>query len=863
MSDGPFRFPHPAASPAPDAASAVPSRRRRRHPRRANAEKRPPPRRFAGAATELARERGSASPPRVERGRSATAGPAASTPIATITAPPAPTHAPRRRGQAPWLVLGACLLLTLAATLGVAASARARDEARFENAVRSSRDRVVDRLDTYVALLKGGAALFDASGEVTRAEFRSFVERLGVRERYAGVQGIGFSRRLAPGEAGEMEARARAEGLPAFRLSPGAPRAERHAVWFLEPLDPGNAAALGYDMSAEPVRREAMRRARDTGRPAMSGRVVLGEGIGGAARRPGFLIYVPVYRGGGVPATVAERRARHLGFVYAAFRAGDLFDGVFASERRRVGVRVYDGPRADAAALLHDARGGGGRDPAFRATERITGAGRTLTLRFESRPAFEAGLDRVFVPAIALGGIVLSLLLFALARAQVRARSGAELRADALRVALAERERLVSIVESSGDFIGFASPEGEVLYLNAAGRRMVGLDAPDERLLGRRMIDFHAADDARALAEEVLPVVRERGRWQGEFRMRHLGTGRMVPIHLNLFTIPDPQTGETIGLGTVTRDITAQKRATEEIEAARTLAERSAAEARDLAARLKAQALELERQVEQARALNDELQRANRAKSSFLATMSHELRTPLNAVIGYADLMLAGIPEPVSDASRRSVERIALASRHLLSVIEEILSHARIEAGRETLDVEEVDLGEVLLEVVAIVEPLAAGKKLAFRAPETVRPESMATDARKLRQVLVNLLGNAVKFTERGEIAFEVEEAPGGWVEFRVHDTGIGIAEADQERIFEAFRQVDDASTRTVGGTGLGLSVSRHLARMMGGDVSVRSAPGEGSTFTLRLPTACPTARPAMSASSAALASAPGAAGRN
>jgi signal transduction histidine kinase len=151
------------------------------------------------------------------------------------------------------------------------------------------------------------------------------------------------------------------------------------------------------------------------------------------------------------------------------------------------------------------------------------------------------------------------------------------------------------------------------------------------------------------------------------------------------------------------------------------------------------------------------------------------------------------------------------------------------------VDAEVVDLGEVLNEVVAIVEPLAAEKRLRFTAPERVEPPTMVTDARKLRQILVNLLGNAVKFTAQGEIGFAVEQR-GGWVEFRVSDTGIGIDPADQERIFEAFRQVDEASTRVAGGTGLGLAVARNLARMLGGDVSVCSAPGQGSTFTVRLP---------------------------
>ena len=759
--------------------------------------------------------------------------------IAAAPRNPYPPAARGRRSRLPYGVLAGSLALFAAVVWLVAHTARERDRARFENAVQSTSDRVRGRFDTHLAMLRGAAGLFDASGAVSRDEFRAYARRVEAPGRFPGVQGLGYARRADAAGRAAAVAEARGAGHAAFRVWPEpAAAAEAFPIVYLEPDEARNRAALGFDMYSEPVRRAAMERARDTGRAAMTGRVTLKQEID-AAPQPGFLIYLPVYRGGRIPASVEERRAELMGFVYAPFRAVDLFAGIFGTEREpRVAFRVYDGPRTSPEALLYDSRHGHPRTrrPAFTRAARMEVAGRELALVYESLPGFEAGMGARRVPGLAAAGLLVSLLLFAASRAQAQARSHAELRAEALRVALAERERLVSIVESSGDFIGYADPEGRVLYLNAAGRRMVGLEGPGEAR-EKQMRDFHTPEDAERLWREVIPVVRSAGRWEGEFRMRHFGTGEAVPIHLNLFTIPDPRTGEMVGLGTVTRDITGQKRAREELEAARAAAERAAAEARDLAARLKAQALELERQVEQARALNDELHRANRAKSAFLATMSHELRTPLNAVLGYADLLLAGIPAEIPPPAARQVERIVLASRHLLSVIEEILSHARIEAGRETVESAEVDLAEVLGEAAAIVEPLAAEKGLRFvpPSPDAHLPASIVTDARKLRQILVNLLGNAVKFTAKGEIRFEVE-AEGGWVSFRVRDTGIGIAPADLERIFEPFRQVDEAATRTAGGTGLGLSVSRHLARLLGGDVDVESVVGEGSAFTLRLP---------------------------
>ena len=230
-----------------------------------------------------------------------------------------------------------------------------------------------------------------------------------------------------------------------------------------------------------------------------------------------------------------------------------------------------------------------------------------------------------------------------------------------------------------------------------------------------------------------------------------------------------------------------------------------------------------------------EAERANRVKGDFLATMSHELRTPLNAIMGYSDLLLAGIPEVVPPAAARKVERIGISARHLLGLIEEILTFSRLEAGEERVDAAPVDVGGLLDEVVALTEPLASARGLGFGVHAPAVEIALEGDARKLRQVLINVLGNAIKFTDDGEVSLAVEEV-GGEVLFRVSDTGVGIAPEHLESIFEPFWQADGGTTRRSGGTGLGLSVTRRLARLMGGDVVASSEPGRGSTFTVRLP---------------------------
>ena len=226
---------------------------------------------------------------------------------------------------------------------------------------------------------------------------------------------------------------------------------------------------------------------------------------------------------------------------------------------------------------------------------------------------------------------------------------------------------------------------------------------------------------------------------------------------------------------------------------------------------------------------------ASQAKSDFLAVMSHELRTPLTTIMGYADLLLSGLADPLAERAELYVQRVRVAAWHLLGLIEQILVYARLEVGREEIHAERIALGDLLRDTAALIEPVAAERGIGFRI-ETADPTIvLETDITKIRQILLNLLGNAVKFTDVGEVILSAEGAEGG-VRLTVRDTGIGIAQDYLDKVFDPFWQVDQSATRRVGGTGLGLSVSRRLARLLGGDVTVVSTPGEGTIFTVWLP---------------------------
>ena len=233
-----------------------------------------------------------------------------------------------------------------------------------------------------------------------------------------------------------------------------------------------------------------------------------------------------------------------------------------------------------------------------------------------------------------------------------------------------------------------------------------------------------------------------------------------------------------------------------------------------------------------------QLELASQHKSQFLASMSHELRTPLNAIIGLTEMMCTNAARFGTEKAQEPLRRVNAAGTHLLGLINEVLDLSKIEAGKLELNPEPVNLAQLIDEVIATAGQLAEKNqnRLIVEAQENVG--ALNADSMRLKQILLNLLSNACKFTKEGEVALRVRRVADGrdWVELAVADTGIGLTAEQQAKLFQEFTQADSLTARRYGGTGLGLALSRKLARMMGGDVTVTSEPGKGSVFTVRLP---------------------------
>jgi signal transduction histidine kinase len=387
----------------------------------------------------------------------------------------------------------------------------------------------------------------------------------------------------------------------------------------------------------------------------------------------------------------------------------------------------------------------------------------------------------------------------------------------------AERDRLDLIIDSVADPILVSDNAGKITLMNPPAERLFNARPGSDESAQRRVRtnDAHFSSFISGLLSEGGDVRR-----RGEMSLTDVVSGTALPVEAIAGKVLS-EFGELIAVVTILHD------RSEALERSR-LYEQVKRASDELEAKVVSATAELARQNELLRRQAVELEQASALKSQFLANMSHEFRTPLNAILGYTSLLLDGVSGALTTGQRKSLERIGSNGRHLVGIISEILDLTRIEAGRMPLQLTRFTLPELIAEVVAEMEPIIARSKLTVSTQVSPKIGPIRSDRQKTKQIVLNLLSNALKFTPKGSVTIRVERGDGQkTVAIAVADTGIGISPADREKIFEDFRQVDSTVARPYGGTGLGLSICRRLARMLGGRIDLESEPGRGSVFTL------------------------------
>ena len=712
------------------------------------------------------------------------------------------------RPMVAWVVLFLCLFGTFVVWQISLSQAERRAAERFQRNVVQVTHAIRARIEAYEQVLKGAAGLFAASDAVRQDEWKDYFRAIEINERFPGMRAMGYAARVSRTGLATFTATNRLDGRPGFTVHTGDPKSPQlgtnlvhYVVQFLEPST-FNTTVLGFDLASEPNRRAAADRARDTGEASLTAGINLVQSSGD---QPAVLFLLPIFRKGAPTATRDQRRLAIEGWVYGAFILRDIMAGLVDVRDAAVDFEIFDGGVVSAETLLYDDDGvchALRQDPSTFQTfaPPLAVGGRSWAMHFSTVPAFDRATDYAQTNLLLGAGAAISLLLFSITRSLATTR----LRALALAREMTEKFRIQEravISSSNGIFITDARAAGSpVIYSNPALERIGGWEPGAMR--GMAVVTLLNADPGQPELETLQHALTESAECRLILRCRRKD-GAQYWSEISVSPVRDEDGLVNHHVGIVT-DISERKEAEAKLHEA------------TLAATV-----------------------ASRAKSEFLANMSHEIRTPMNAVIGMTDLALG---TDLTREQRGYLGSVRNCASDLLNIIEDVLDYSRIEAGRLELLPEPFSLREATGSMVRAYGVRAAQKRLelTLHIAHDV-PDGFVGDVRRLRQVLSNLIGNAIKFTESGEVAVSVSvesnDSQGTSSQRRcriqacVTDTGIGVPRDKQQSIFEAFTQADSSVTRHYGGTGLGLAISANLCRLMGGRIWVESEPGRGSRF--------------------------------
>jgi len=605
------------------------------------------------------------------------------------------------------------------------------------------------------------------------------------------------------------------------------------------------------------VRREAMERARDTGKPAASGRVrLVQEPDDGQHQQWGFLIYEAVYENGAPTDTVEQRRDALVGYIYSPFRLDDFLTPITSAKNYDVSFQIYDGDINEDNFLYGLSTNPPPSDSHFTNIDSIPVEGRTWKVRYATKPSFEVGSSRPLLKYTIITGVLLSLLFFAVTRAEVRARSRAEQAAEEVRQkeaavneanqrALSEYEKLLQRISSLSQVLGTAR-ELNTIYRGL--REFTTVSVPCDGFFVS-LYDSHRdlrtacygwGDGKEIDVSELPPMpVTERGP-----NSRAVRTGEVVITndymrvtrgHPSVIVGPDnglrPQSSLAVPMAVMGRIIGTIEVQSYEPDAYR----HEHSTAMSMAANLTAVAIENVRLLKLERSAREAAEESNRLKDEFLATVSHELRTPLTAILGWARLLEGGTLD--RDFTQQAIETIWRNAKAQAQIVDDILDVSRIITGNLYIDLHPIEVAPTVENAINVVRPTADAKGIQIEAQLENAPAVVAGDANRLQQVIWNLLSNAVKFTNNGgRVLVKVSQANSA-VEISVTDTGQGISREFLPYVFDRFSQADSTTTRHHGGLGLGLAIARHLVEIHGGTIRASSrGEGQGATFTITLP---------------------------
>ncbi|MFC7300152.1 CHASE domain-containing protein [Cognatiluteimonas weifangensis] len=698
------------------------------------------------------------------------------------------------------LVLAASLVLVFLYWRNAHAREVQAAEAEFAARVDETSAQLAQRLATYELVARGGVALFASVARPSRRQWQDYVDGLNLRTRYPELVGLGFANYATAVQLSALQQLMRDSGEGLFSVWPHGVRERYGAVLYMDPRTRENLATIGYDMYSDPVRQEAMAAARDSGRPRMSGRVQLVRDDGKPG--PALLLFLPVYRAGDHPGSIAARRESMQGWVYSPLRVPGFVDATLDKVAYRPGLRIVD-VTAGEELLYADPPPAGA--PAFAKSTTLEAYGRRWRLDFSSEPWAAIDARMTGLRTTLAVGMLASLLLFGIALVLARTQLRAERLAARMTESYRRSElRFRSAMEYSAIGKALLDHAGHIVDLNPSLARILGRTRA--QLLGTAF-DGHFVDGA-----DQPQRGRERDLAAGEGVYRGTRTllrddGSLRQAQLTFSPVPG-NIGQDITRLVQVEDVTDRLRAEAQVLALnRTLEARVAARTRELTL-------------------------ANRELESFAYGVSHDLRAPLRAIDGFSRLLEERYGAALGAEGRDYLARVRNAAARMGSLIEALLKMARL--GRGGIKPVPLDLSRMAAEILAELRAGEPGRTVEVE----IAPGLQATgDASLVRNLLQNLLGNAWKFTrDRPDARIEFgREADGA---FFVRDNGAGFAAEYADKLFRPFQRLH--SQEQFAGDGIGLATVKRIVERHGGEVHAEGAVDAGATFRFTLPAQAP-----------------------
>lgn len=711
-----------------------------------------------------------------------------------------------RRSIPAWVCLMIGLCFTLLTTVSLHQQHEKSGLEQFQLHVEQLVKSIHKRLKDHELILLGAAGLMDVNESVSRQQWRDYVERLALGERYPGIQGVGYSEIFPASELTTHIDAVRAEGFPEFTVRPEGEREIYSSIIYLEPFSGRNLAAFGYDMYSNPVRREAMKRAVEENVTTISGKVRLVQETHGK-EQAGFLMYVPIYRSGQPIDTVEQRWKAIKGYVYSPYRMDDLMAGIFNRQQMQVEFQLFDGhSTAQQDAMYNsDFSEQDFSNSLYRQQEIMPAFGRSWTILVSGREGFQnqfANHLDWMVPALGSGiSLSIFIMMLILLGRRESAQHLANIMIDQYKHA-SERfhQQLKDVLSAASEVaIIVTDKEGIISLFNTGAERLLGYQA--EELIDKSSpAIFHDLEQVKARAEDLtkqlgIPIegfrtfveIPEReGYEKREWTYVHK-LGYTMTVSLVVTPVRDSITDEINGYLGIAEDITERKR-------------------------------------------------VEHLKSEFVSTVSHELRTPLTAISGALKLMASGMIGPLNEKAKELLAIAVNNSERLAHLVNDLLDFEKITGGQLQFDLQMQPLKPLIERAIESHQTYSVKENVVLKLVGGIPDLTVNIDAQRFMQILSNLISNAIKFSPaEGEVRVSVENNQ-EQLRVIVSDQGPGIPAEFEHRIFERFAQADSSDTRQKGGTGLGLAISKELIEGMQGKIGFINHPDQGASFWVELP---------------------------